>query len=681
MAKLSCFSALVGKKKKSKKGSFDGNKGDGTTFQEKLEQLVNYSSTKKENSNLTSFDVTVVPFGIQGDSICKVKVIKEEKSTEVEAAEAAAYDGSDEHDESLSLKRDLSDFDLQAQVVDNGEETDASGKIKKSSFESPITEMNPNGVGVGVGVIESGHVSDPGMGRTAFWGSPKLKRSCSNLETRAMLKKTANQLPPSKSRSFEDLQDLTDSAMRGEKFQGTKTSPLSVITSCSADRVMLKRRSSSQVLPSRSKRLWWKLFLWSHRNLHNPEPGIPKPKQLSVLNPFNRKDGYTSDTLEPSRAQAVKKNKGKETDKLESPGSLSVESMNNNNYGNQSWDKFHGRASGLWPQTHWVAFRTESSPRLSRVDEWVKSLETPSIFHVEQDDGEEENAADFVCPASPERGESPRTIPQTPLRSNLNLSEEALQANNVIQSLNSLSTIAHIASMGLKVIPNMSPFTSLRSVNLSGNFIVHINPGSLPKGLHTLDLSRNKIAAIEGLRELTKLRVLDLSYNRISRIGHGLSNCTIIKELHLAGNKISEVEGLHRLLKLTVLDLSFNKLTTAKALGQLVANYHSLLALNLLGNPIQSNIGDDQLRKTVSSLLPHLTYLNKQPIKPQRAREVATDSVARAALGNSSWNSRRKASRRVTQGSSSSRSRISEVGHRSRHKSKNNHHGSPSTRK
>lgn len=50
---------------------------------------------------------------------------------------------------------------------------------------------------------------------------------------------------------------------------------------------------------------------------------------------------------------------------------------------------------------------------------------------------------------------------------------------------------------------------------------VHISPGSLPKGLHSLDLSRNKIANIEGLRELTKLRVLNLSYNRISRIGHG----------------------------------------------------------------------------------------------------------------------------------------------------------------
>lgn len=121
----------------------------------------------------------------------------------------------------------------------------------------------------------------------------------------------------------------------------------------------------------------------------------------------------------------------------------------------------------------------------------------------------------------------------------------------------------------------------------------------------------------------------------------GLSNCTLIKELYLAGNKISDVEGLHRLLRLSVLDLSFNKITTAKALGQLVANYHSLLALNLIGNPIQANIGDDQLRKTVTSLLPHLTYLNKQPIKPQRAREAATDSLAKAALGSGSSGGRR----------------------------------------
>lgn len=129
----------------------------------------------------------------------------------------------------------------------------------------------------------------------------------------------------------------------------------------------------------------------------------------------------------------------------------------------------------------------------------------------------------------------------------------------------------------------------------------------------------------------------------------GLSNCQLIKELYLAGNKISDVEGLHRLLKLTVLDLSFNKITTTKALGQLVANYNSLQALNLLGNPIQSNVSEDQLRKAVCSILPKVVYLNKQPIKPQRAREVLTDSVAKAALGNGGYSSHRKAGRRTSQ--------------------------------
>lgn len=52
---------------------------------------------------------------------------------------------------------------------------------------------------------------------------------------------------------------------------------------------------------------------------------------------------------------------------------------------------------------------------------------------------------------------------------------------------------------------------------------VRITAGALPRGLHTLNLSKNNISTIEGLRELTRLRVLDLSYNRIFRIGHGMT--------------------------------------------------------------------------------------------------------------------------------------------------------------
>lgn len=55
------------------------------------------------------------------------------------------------------------------------------------------------------------------------------------------------------------------------------------------------------------------------------------------------------------------------------------------------------------------------------------------------------------------------------------------------------------------------------------HFPVRITAGALPRGLHALNLSKNSISVIEGLRELTRLRVLDLSYNKILRLGHGMA--------------------------------------------------------------------------------------------------------------------------------------------------------------
>lgn len=111
------------------------------------------------------------------------------------------------------------------------------------------------------------------------------------------------------------------------------------------------------------------------------------------------------------------------------------------------------------------------------------------------------------------------------------------------------------------------------------------------------------------------IKICYLHYNYSLSDLSGLSSCTLIKELYLSRNKISDVEGLHRLFKLTVLDMSFNKITTTKAIGQLVANYNSLQALNILGNPIQRNVSDEQLNKIVSGLLPKLVYLNKKTLK------------------------------------------------------------------
>ncbi|KAL2524558.1 Outer arm dynein light chain 1 protein [Abeliophyllum distichum] len=188
-------------------------------------------------------------------------------------------------------------------------------------------------------------------------------------------------------------------------------------------------------------------------------------------------------------------------------------------------------------------------------------------------------------------------------------------AKRYISSMNATATTAQLTNLGLVVIPFLSAFVSLKALNLSGNAIVRITAGALPRGLHILNLSKNNISTIEGLRDLSRLRVLDLSYNRILRIGHGLASCSSLKELYLAGNKISEVEGLHRLLKLNVLDLRYNKISTTKCLGQLAANYNSLQAISLEGNPAQKNVGDEQLKKYLQSLLPHLTYYNRKSMK------------------------------------------------------------------
>ncbi|XP_071692704.1 uncharacterized protein [Rutidosis leptorrhynchoides] len=257
--------------------------------------------------------------------------------------------------------------------------------------------------------------------------------------------------------------------------------------------------------------------------------------------------------------------------------------------------------------------------KIKRIEKWVMDLQHSSSLEDDFDDLEQNDVNDAIF--------DPVASVKNDAKSIMGMDA----AKRYISSLNASATSAQLANHGLVVIPFLSAFSSLKALNLSGNSIVRITAGALPRGLHILNLSKNSISTIEGLRELTRLRVLDLSYNRILRIGHGLASCSSLKELYLAGNKISEVEGLHRLLKLNVLDLRFNKLSTTKNLGQLAANYNSLQAISLEGNPAQKNIGDEQLKKFLLGLLPHLAYYNRQSIKTGAMKD-SSDRAARLGI-------------------------------------------------
>lgn len=605
MAKISCFSTLLAGRRQKRVVAGTEKRGGG----------------ERPRVKPVEDSIHATPTAAPHVDKCGDKIERRDVKIVSDVAAVVAHKGGDT-DVMSPAKTDTrsDDFDFHPH---HG--SDNHGAEKHATVTVPDDAEITNGGAVPDAVIVSGEEEEAAAAAAEVDPSAKLKRSCSNIETKRPVPRHATDMP-ARSRSYGDLKDLPGGVSKDTMSRGVPdASPASVKTSRTADRVMLKRRSSSQVLPSRSRKLWWRLFLWSHRNLHRPWSARPSDDAGA---PGRHGGGYTSDTHE----EPDRKNKKAMVDESPPPP----------------------------VPNQWVAFCAENSLS-DRVSAWVSTIDNECLRISEDDDDDNDQSMEQGdCVASPraivagepsgkENGKSKRCA----------AANEVAQANSIVQSLTAFSSVAHISGMGLKVMPMIAPFSSLRAVNLSSNFIVHISPGSLPKGLHSLDLSRNKIANVEGLRELTKLRVLNLSYNRISRIGHGLSNCTAIRELYLAGNKISDVEGLHRLLKLAVLDLGFNKLTTAKALGQLVANYHSLLALNLVGNPVQTNVGDEALRKAVTGLLPHLAYLNKQPVKPQRVREVATDSVARAALGAGAGG-RRRASRRLSQSpgsSSTSRSR------------------------
>ncbi len=58
------------------------------------------------------------------------------------------------------------------------------------------------------------------------------------------------------------------------------------------------------------------------------------------------------------------------------------------------------------------------------------------------------------------------------------------------------------------------------------------------KSLTFLNLSKNKLFAINGIEELTKLVYLDLSYSQLEII-EGLEKCKSLKTLKLQGNKVA----------------------------------------------------------------------------------------------------------------------------------------------
>jgi protein phosphatase 1 regulatory subunit 7 len=176
------------------------------------------------------------------------------------------------------------------------------------------------------------------------------------------------------------------------------------------------------------------------------------------------------------------------------------------------------------------------------------------------------------------------------LRSNLIATMEGVQSLSRLTKLelydNQLEDITHLESLSRLVILDMS-YNSIRSM---------ASVASCPL-LEELYLAQNKLKAIEGIRGMKHLRCLDLGANRIrSMAGAGLNTLTGLQSLWLGKNKLERIEDINQLPHLKQLDIQNNRLTTLlpgdavdETLG--ISSLTSLQELYLACNAISNVLG------------------------------------------------------------------------------------------
>ncbi|KAJ2086428.1 formin-binding protein [Coemansia sp. RSA 986] len=128
----------------------------------------------------------------------------------------------------------------------------------------------------------------------------------------------------------------------------------------------------------------------------------------------------------------------------------------------------------------------------------------------------------------------------------------------------------------------IAALTQLENLDLSFNKIRAIENVDSLVHLRDLFFVSNKIQTIENLSRLTMLRNLELGANRI-RIIQNLDELVNLEELYLGKNKIARLENLGNLRRLRILSIQSNRITRIEGLE----NLESLEELYLSHNGIE----------------------------------------------------------------------------------------------
>ncbi|XP_052269181.1 leucine-rich repeat-containing protein 9-like isoform X5 [Dreissena polymorpha] len=174
---------------------------------------------------------------------------------------------------------------------------------------------------------------------------------------------------------------------------------------------------------------------------------------------------------------------------------------------------------------------------------------------------------------------------------------------------------------------NMEPQSKQRPrlISLTDELLLKLTMEQELEHIMVLNLHGNGLTRLKPLQPLRSLRRLVVSFNELTRLDE-LAHMGL-EQLDASFNKITTLEGLKGLNKLKMLDLSWNKLTNTKdELSLLRKHTPNVTALDVRNNPWQKAYN---LRLRIIGRLKSLSVLNRIPV-----HESESSSALRVAAGS-----------------------------------------------
>ncbi|EKF32827.1 hypothetical protein MOQ_003317 [Trypanosoma cruzi marinkellei] len=186
----------------------------------------------------------------------------------------------------------------------------------------------------------------------------------------------------------------------------------------------------------------------------------------------------------------------------------------------------------------------------------------------------------------------------------------------------------------IEQLHQLDALTALTRLNVSYNKIARI--GFLPVTITELDLSHNSLPSLEGIGSLPHLRDLNVSYNCLKNL-MGLSRSQPLQVLRAGGNRIVSTIGLESMAQLRLLSLDHNLIDNANEL-HFLSSTTCLEMLSLRENPVANMNGYRTLvaRLQLSVLsLDGVPLLRAETTCPSAPKEVPKLTLAPVSLDTS----------------------------------------------